>query len=59
MEYSLEDIRQLEVELELNPDVNFIDYVRELHLLKEQTELFFGSLREIIFLAEEVYRKEQ
>jgi hypothetical protein len=58
LRYTLEDIKQLEVELELNSDVNFIDYVRELHLLKEQTQLFFTGLREIIFLAEDYYRKE-
>lgn len=58
MEYSLADIKQLEVELELPPGVNFIDYVRELEMLKEQTGLFFRGLREIIFLTEEVYKKE-
>lgn len=58
MSYTLEDIKQLEIELDLGKDKNFIDYVREAHLLKEQTELFFRSLREIIFLTEEVYKKE-
>lgn len=58
MAYTLEDIKQLEVELDLPPGVNFIDHVRQLEMLKEQAVLFFGSLREIIFLTEEVYKKE-
>ncbi len=57
MDYTLEDIKQLEVELELDSKVNFIDYVRELEMLKDQTFTFFNGLREIILASKEEHKK--
>ena len=38
--YKIDDIQTLEKELKIAAGMNFIEYVRELELLKEQTQLF-------------------
>jgi hypothetical protein len=58
MSYTLEEIKQLEIEMDLPAGKHFIDHVRELELLREQAQLFFRNLREIILLTEEVYQRE-